>query len=241
VQAPDGGEVFVSDIFTEVDEDVRREELAKLWKHYGNLIVGAVFLVVAGVGGWNAYGYWIDRKAAEAGAAFDAAAALADAGKHSEAEAAFAKVAAEGTPGYRALAQLRQAGETAGRDAKEGVAAYDRVAGEMTGQPVFSEMAAIRAAFLLVDTAKFDDMRHRLEPLAGPKAPFRHTARELLALSAWRNGDSAASREWMQAATDDPEAPAGLRQRMEVLAALLPEPGKPSDNKPSDNKPSAKP
>jgi hypothetical protein len=223
----------VSDIFTEVDEDVRREELAKLWKKYGNLVIGAVCLVVASVGGWRAYEYWLDRKAGEAGAAFDAAAVLADAGKHSEAETAFAKVAADGTPGYQALAQLRQAGEVASRDAKEGVAAYDRAAGELKGQPVFSELAAVRAAVLLVDTAKFDDMRRRLEPLAVPKAPFRHTARELLALSAWHNGDSTASRQWTQAAMDDPEAPQGVRQRMEVLAALLPEPEKPSAGKPS--------
>jgi hypothetical protein len=218
----------VSDIFSEVDEDVRREELAKLWKRYGNLIIAAVCLVIAGVGGWRANEYWQDRKASEAGAAFDEAAALAEEGKHSDAATAFAKVAAEGTPGYRALAQLRQAGEIAGRDAKEGIAAYDRLAGELTGQPVFSDLAAIRAAVLLVDTAKFDEIRRRLDPLAGPKAPFRHTARELLALSAWRNGDVAASREWMQAAADDPESPPGVRQRMEVLAALLPEPGKPS-------------
>jgi hypothetical protein len=227
----------VSDIFSEVDEDVRREELAKLWKRYGNLIIAAVCLVIAGVGGWRGYNYWLDQKAGEAGAAFDAAATLADAGKHSEAETAFAKVAAEGTPGYQAMAQLRQAGEIASRDAKEGAAAYDKATSELKGQPVFSELAAIRAAVLLVDTAKFDDMRRRLEPLAGSKGPFRHTARELLALSAWRNGDVAASRQWSQAATDDSEVPSGVRQRMDVLAALLPEPERPS----AVSKPSGQP
>jgi hypothetical protein len=218
----------VSDIFTEVDEDVRREELAKLWKKYGGLIIAAVFLVVAAVGAWRGYDYWQNRKAGEAGAAYDAAARLGDEGKHSEAEQAFAKIAGEGTPGYRALAQLRAANEIAGRDVKEGVAAYDRIAGEMTGQPLFSELAAVRAAVLLVDTAKYDEMTHRLEPLTQPAGAFRHTARELLALSAWRNGDGAATRRWAEAAKSDPEAPSGVRQRMEVLAALLPDAGKPS-------------
>jgi hypothetical protein len=218
----------VSDIFSEVDEDVRREELAKLWKRYGNLIIGAVILVIAAVGGWRGYQYWLDRKAGEAGAAFDAAIALADAGKHSEAETAFAKVAAEGTPGYQAMARLREAAEAASRDPKEGVAAYDRVARELTGQQVFSELASLHAAFLLIDTAKFDDMRRRLEPLAAPDAPFRHTARELLALSAWHNGDTTAVRQWTQVALDDPLAPQGVRDRLEKLAELVPEPAKPS-------------
>ena len=217
----------MSDIFTEVDEEVRREQLKKLWERYGNYVAAAAFLVVAAVAAWRAYDYWETRRAAEAGAAYDAAAQLADEGKHNEAEAAFAKLVTDGTAGYRVLARLREAGEIADRDPKAAVAAYDRIAGETTGQPLVSELAAIRAAFLLVDTAKLDEMAQRLEPLAQPSGTFRHTARELLALAAWRNGDIAALRRWSEAAKNDPEAPSGVRSRMDVLSSLLPEAGKP--------------
>jgi hypothetical protein len=217
----------VSDIFTEVDEEVRREQLKKLWDRYGNYVVAAVFLVIAAVAGWRGYDYWETRRASEAGTAYDAATRLAEEGKHDEAEAAFAKLVTDGTAGYRVLARLREAAETSERDPKAGVAVYDRIAGEMTGQPMVGELAAIRAAFLLVDTAKFDEMTQRLEPLAQPSGAFRHSARELLALSAWRNGDTAAMRRWTEAAKNDPEAPSGLRSRMDVLASLLPEAGKP--------------
>jgi hypothetical protein len=217
----------VSDIFTEVDEEVRREQLKKLWERYGNYIVAACFLVIAAVAAWRGYDYWQIRRAAEAGAAYDAAARLASEGNHSEAEAAFAKVAADGTPGYQVLARLREAAEISERDPKAGVAAYDKIAGETTGQPLISELATIRAGFLLIDTAKLDEMTQRLEPLAQPAGPFRHTARELLALSAWHNGDAAAARRWTDAAKNDPEAPSGVRSRMEVLASLLPDASKP--------------
>jgi hypothetical protein len=217
----------VSDIFTEVDEEVRREQLKKLWERYGNYAIALAFLVVAAVAAWRAYDYWENRRAAEAGAAYDAASRLADEGKHDEAASAFAKLVTDGTAGYRLLARLREAAEMAERDPKAAVAAYDKIAGENTGQPLVSELAAIRAAFLLVDTAKLDEMSQRLEPLAQPSGPFRHTARELLALSAWRNSDSAAMRRWSDAAKNDPEAPSGVRSRMEVLAALLPETAKP--------------
>jgi hypothetical protein len=217
----------VSDIFNEVDEEVRREQLKKLWDRYGNYIVALAFLVVAAVAAWRGYEYWETRRAAEAGAAYDAAARLAEEGKHDEAESAFAKLVADGTRGYRLLARLREAAEIGERDPKAAVAAYDKVAGETTGQPLVSELASIRAAFLLVDTAKLNEMTERLEPLAQPSGAFRHTARELLALSAWRNGDTAALRRWTDAATSDPEAPSGLRTRMDVLASLLPEAGKP--------------
>jgi hypothetical protein len=62
--------------------------------------------------------------------------------------------------------------------------------------------------------------------VAQPNGVFRHTARELLALSAWRNGDAVAARRWADAAKNDPEAPAALRARMDVLTALLPETSK---------------
>src|SRR5262252_5829159 len=199
-------ERFVSDIFTEVDEEVRREQLKKLWERYGNYIVAAALLVIAAVAAWRGYDYWQTRRAAEE---------------------AFAKVVTDGTAGYRVLARLREAAEISERDPKAGVAAYDSIAGETTGQPLISELAAVRAAFLLVDTARLDEMAQRLELLAQPLGAFRHTARELLALAAWRNGDTAATRRWTDAAKNDPEAPSGLRSRMDVLASLLPEAGKP--------------
>ncbi len=217
----------MSDIFTEVDEEVRREQLKKLWDRYGNYVVAVVFLIIAGVAAWRGYDYWQVRQAAVAGAAYDAAARLAEEGKHGEAEAAFAKLATEGTAGYRVLARMREAAEIAERDPKAAVAAYDRIASETAGQPLVSELAAIRAAFLLVDTARLDEMTQRLEPLAQPSGAFRHSARELLALSAWRNGDTAAMRRWTDAAKNDPEAPSGVRARMDVLASLLPEAAKP--------------
>jgi hypothetical protein len=217
----------VSDIFTEVDEEVRREQIKKLWERYGNYVVAAAFLVIAAVAAWRGYDYWQTRRAAEAGAAYDAAAQLAEEGKHGEAEAAFAKLVTDGTAGYRLLARLREAAEMSERDPKAAVATYDRIAGETTGQPPISELAAIRAAFLLVDAARLDEMAQRLEPLTQPSGTFRHTARELLALSAWRNHDTAAMRRWTEAAKNDPEAPTGLRSRMDVLASLLPEAGKP--------------
>ena len=217
----------MSDIFTEVDEEVRREQLKKLWERYGNYVIAAVFAVILGVAAYRGYEWWQDKKAAEAGAAYDAATQLGEAGKHEEAEAAFGKLATEGTAGYRMLARLRQAAEIAERDPKAAVATYDAIASDNAREPLVGELATIRATFLLVDTAKLDEMVQRLDPIAQPNGTFRHTARELLALSAWHNGDAAATRRWTDAAKGDPEAPPALRSRMDVLAALLPEAGKP--------------
>ena len=109
----------MSDIFNEVDEEVRREQLKKLWERYGNLIIAAAFLVVAGVAAWRGYEYWQARKAAEAGAVYESALKLSDEGKHTEAEDAFGKLATQGTSGYRA-AGAAAAGGRARRHRSQG-------------------------------------------------------------------------------------------------------------------------
>jgi len=43
----------VSELFDEVDEEVRREQLKKLWDKYSIVIIALGILVGAGVGGWR--------------------------------------------------------------------------------------------------------------------------------------------------------------------------------------------
>ena len=212
----------MADIFHEVDEEVRRERLKKLWDRYSIYIVALAVLIIAGVGGWRGYDYLQGRKAAEAGAAFEAALALAEAGKHQEAADAFAKVGKNGTPGYRTLARLREAAELAVTDAKAAVAAFDAVAADGAVAQTLRDVASVRAGFLLLDTAAYDEMRNRLEPMTAANRPFRHSARELLALSAWRAEDMATARRWSDMILNDGETPASIRARIDVLMALVP-------------------
>ena len=211
----------VADIFQEVDEEVRREQLKKLWQRYGNFVVALCILLIAGVGGWRGYEWWQARRAGEAGAAFESAVNLAETGKHQEAEAAFAKLAADGTASYRVLARMREAAELARTDPKAAIKAYDDIAADSSVGQVVQDMAAVRAGLLLVDTAPYADMRTRLEPLTAAGRTFRHTARELLALSAWKSGDVASAKQWTDAIVADPQSPSGTRSRAEVLSDLI--------------------
>ena len=192
----------MADIFHEVDEEVRREQFKKLWQRFGNYIIAGGVLVIVGVGAWRGYDWWETKKVAESGAAFEQAVTLAESGKPQEAEAAFAKLATDGTAGYRVLAADRGAGQ------------------------VIQDLAALRAGFLLVDNSSYADMRTRLEPLTAAERPFRYSARELLALSAWKQGDMSAARQWTDMIMTDPQTPAGARSRAQVLSELIAAGGK---------------
>ncbi len=211
----------VTDIFQEVDEEVRREQLKKLWERYGSLLIAACVLVVIGVGGWRGYQWWQARQAAQSGAAFEQAVTLAESGKHQEAAAAFAKLSADGTAGYRVLARLREAAELASTDRKAAVAAYDAIAADNRAGQVVGDLAAVRSGLLLVDSAPYSQILKRLEAAAAPDRAFRHSAREILALSAWKTGDMAAARRWTEMIIGDPQTPPGPRSRAEMLSELI--------------------
>lgn len=212
----------MSELFDEVDEEVRREQLKKLWDKYSLYFIALMVLVVAAVGGWRGYQYLEAQKAAEAGATFEKAAELSEQGKHAEAETAFADLAAKAPSGYRTLARLRAAAEASARDPKAAAKMYDDIAADSSVGSEWRDLARIRAAGLLVDSASYADIQQRLESSAEPKSTFRHSARELLALSAWRNNDMTAARKWVDAIAEDGETPPGLRSRAEALQALLP-------------------
>jgi len=212
----------VSELFDEVDEEVRREQLKKLWEKYSIYFIALMVLIVAAVGGWRGYQYLEAKKAAEAGAAFEKAVELSEQDKHAEAETAFTELAAKAPSGYRTLARLRAAAEAASRDPKAAAKMYVDIAADRGVGGEWQDLAKIRAAGLLVDSASYADMQQRLEASATPKSTFRHSARELLALSAWRNNDTTAARKWLDAIAEDGETPPGLRSRAEALQALLP-------------------
>jgi hypothetical protein len=211
----------VTDIFQEVDEEVRREQLKKLWERYGTFVIAACVLIVVAVGGWRGYQWWQAKQAAASGAAFEEAVTLAEAGKHQEAAAAFAKLASDGTPGYRVLARLREAAELAPNDSKAAIAAYEAIAADNRLGQVIQDLAAVRAGYLLIDSTPYSEMVRRLEPLTAPDRAFRHSARDILALAAWKAGDTAMTRRWTDMMMSDPQTPPGPRSRAQILSELI--------------------
>jgi hypothetical protein len=210
----------VSDIFQEVDEEVRREQLRKLWERYGTLLIAACVLLVAAVGGWRIYEWQEAKKAAEAGTAFQAAVALSSEGKNKEAEEAFAKLSSSGTSSYRTLARFREAAEVARHDPSAAIAIYDQLVADRSLGPVLQDLAALRAGTILVDSAPYSEIVRRLEPLTAADRPFRHSARGTLALAAWRAKEATAMRKWSAMILADSETPSGTRGQIQMLLAL---------------------
>jgi len=207
-------------LIRQVDEELRREQLAKLWEKYGNLIIGAAAAIVIGVGGFKWYEGRKIAAAEAAGARFESAAKLAQEGKGSDALKAFEDLAKTGPKGYAALAGLRVAAglAQAGKSA-EAVAAYDAVAKEPGSDQMLADLARLQAANLRLQQADWTEMQNRLTDLAGEKSAWRFSARELLGLAAFKAGKLDEARKAYEQLLADRRAPPSIGERSRMMMA----------------------
>ena len=178
--------IDMTDFIREVEEEYRRDKAIEAWKRYQNWIIAIAILIVVAAGGWRFYQSQQKAAAEAAGARFKSAVQLGREGKPQDAEQAFLEIARTGPKGYAVLARFRAAAEIAQRNRAEAVTIYDALANDPGVKQVMQNVARLRSAFLLVDTADDVEMKRRIEPLAAPTSPFRHSAREPLGLAAWK-------------------------------------------------------
>jgi hypothetical protein len=211
----------VSNIFEEVDEDVRRDQYIGLWRAYGKYGVAILLAIVLGTASGVGYHEYTESSRNSVSDQYESAVAFLKSGEEDEAVTVFAEMA-EGTSGtYQVLAVLREAAVLSSNGDPEGaVAAYDRVvSGEVPAPQILSDLAALRAAMLLVDTAPREDVESRLAPLAGENGALRFSARELQGVVALRHGDAEVAYGILKAITQDGKAPPALRARAAALAS----------------------
>lgn len=212
----------MSDIFREVDDDLRQDQFHKLWKQYGRLVIAAVVAVIVATAAWQAYLAWERSRNQGYSEQFIAALRMQQAGQPGAAITALEALEKDATTGYASLAKLQRAAALlqAG-DRREAVALYDAIAGDTSAERSLRDLASYLAAQSLLDTADEATLERRLLPLNQDGNPWRFNARELLALTALRAGNAARAREYYAQLTDDPATPQALRARAaEMLAAM---------------------
>lgn len=215
----------MSDVFNEVEEELRRDKAAEFWKRHGSKLIAGALAIVLGVGAWRLYDSYMFKERAALSAQFEGAISELTAGKP-DANAALTALAEKKSGSYPALARFRLAGELA-RNAKDdagrtnAVSAFEALAADASLPVEWRDIAKLRAAYVLLDHASFEEIEKRLGPLAGKDGAFRHSAREGIALAAYRTGKFDRALDALQAIILDVEAPAGLRQRAELMLAVV--------------------
>lgn len=209
------------DIFSEIDEELRRDRLAQFAQRYSGLLVAgavAIVLVTVGIVGWR---WWTERQHRAETQILTQAIDQADRGDSEAALAGLAKLEDKGS-GVALLARLRAAALLADKGStKQAVAIYDAIAADDGVASAYRDLATIRSALLQADQMDPKALIQRLQPLDNDTNPFRHSARELIATADLRAGNKDQARDVFKRLAQDPTAPAGIRRRSQEMLAIL--------------------
>ncbi len=206
----------------EIDEELRQEHYAKLWKKYGNYIIGAALIIIVGVGGYQGWrSYDLNARMADGELYFNAM-RLASGDNPQAAAQAFSEIVLEAGGGYALLARFQRAAALAkSGDADRAAALYGRLAGDSGIDPVYRDLALVLGVLLEMDLGDPAELSRRIAPLTAEDNPWRHSVREISALLAERSGDRGKAIELLGKIKNDATTPQGQRDRAEELLAAL--------------------
>ncbi len=203
----------MADIFQEIDEDLRRDRMAKLWTRYGKYAIGVAILIVVVTALVVAYQNYRLQQYQALGLKYAETGITLHAGDDDKAVVGFESLAAQDKAGYGLLARL-QAATLKAKDSKDkegGLAALAAIAADGSVDPVYRDLATVLGGLYGIDQGKPEDIIARMKPLVD--GPWRFTALEVTALAQIKAGDRAAGLKTYQELADDLGAPASLRSR----------------------------
>ena len=215
---PDTADSFVR----EVDENLRRDQMADRAKRYGGVVIGAVVLFLLAIAG---YLYWQDRqqKQAEAGTE-QLTGALQDIGanKVATAPATLDTLRQADAEGVKAIAGLTRAALALQQgNRKLAATVYAEVAADKDLAQPYRDLALVRGTSLEFDTLKPDEVIARLQPLAVAGQPFFGSAGEMIGMSLIAKGQKPAAAQLFAKIAADDGVPDSLRARAVQVAGTL--------------------
>lgn len=202
-------------LLREVEDELRQDQLKKLWDAYSKYVFGAAALFIGGVFIYQQVEHSRVAAAQDAGGRFEAARRLQQDNKATEAAAAFQALSQKGPAGYVTLARLQSAAAAVKADkTAEAVAVYDAIAADGTADAISRDFARMQAAALQLATADWTEMQNRLTPLVDERNAFRATARELMGLAARKAGKNDEARKLFIQVISDAKASQPLKDRV---------------------------
>ncbi|WP_421709243.1 tetratricopeptide repeat protein [Algihabitans sp.] len=212
----------MSDIFREVDEEVRKERFERLAKKHGPWILGLVLGGLAALGGWQLWQQWQQEERLAAAARYQVALTQAAAGDEVAALSSFEEMAADSTESYGLLAAFQSARlRVEAGDLEGALDVWDRLAEDSDVPSSWQGAARLLAAQHAIGERDRAEVEQRLAPLLEPQSLYRPAALELSALAALADGDVEEARTRLETLTQLSEAPQSILNRAARLLDSL--------------------
>lgn len=209
------------DFVEEVEERLRAERYASLWRRLAPWFAAALALVIIG---WLAAWGWKTLEAKDiqkASLSYDKALHAFAAGDATGGFTTLQPLAKNGPAGYRTLALLMQGDVRLSAGANREAAGLYEGAAKAAPNAVFRDLARLRAAEALMDVAPLGDVEPRLKALSGSGKPFDLLAREALAYARIQAGQTQQARSDLTAITLMLGATPAMKARAQTAIALI--------------------
>ena len=206
----------MADIFDEIDEDLKRDQMQLLWARYGKIVMAAVAAIVLFVALRQGYAAWQTSQAEASASAYQQAL------KSDDVVAALEAQRGQLTNGYAMLAQFQIAAEQAASDdfaAAE--ASYLALASDASLDPMYQQAATLLSVMVAPQDTDVSELEARLSDLETAAGPWQAMALETVAGLALRNGNKDAAVAKYKRLAEMADVPAGMRQRAERMIVML--------------------
>jgi hypothetical protein len=206
----------------EVDEELRREQLATAWRRWGLWLVVAIVAALVAFAGWLWWNQHEQQKLGEAGEKFTAAFKDLGEQKLDAAKPALAELAQSGSAGFRASAKFTEADILLQKNDLKGAAAkFAELAGDASLPKPFRDLALIRQTYAEYDTLAPQAVTTRLGPIAVKESAWFGSAGEMVAIAYLRMGRRDAAGKLYGEIARTESVPASIRQRAVQMAGVL--------------------
>jgi len=208
-------------IFREVDEELRRERYLEIWNKFGTLIIGGLSAIaVIALGGW----YWWNSEISNRQLAGDTfIEAMRKSAKDDQKSAEiFERLIKSSPKSYKFLASLQLASSKAALgEKKEAAALYKKVADDPSADKIIAEYAALHHSMAGFDDASYEDTLAGLERFLIIGSIWRHTAEEVVALAALKDGKIEIAKERFGRIGADATAPSAIKTRAQIMLDVI--------------------
>lgn len=212
----------MSDVFEQVEEELRSDRytrLARTWLPVAGVVLGIALVAALAWWGWDS---WQTGRADKGSAAYERGIEALEAGNTAGALAAFTEAGEKGNGAYKSMSLQQQAGLAVNAgDMTRAIELFDQAA-KAGGDPILSDMAALKAVFLVMDTnATLADIEGRLAPLMKEKRPYRAFAQEAQAMARLQFGQIQPAREIFVQLQLGQDVPDSVRERAQAAIAQI--------------------
>jgi len=210
----------MSNLFNEIDEDLRQEKLKSLWARYRNAIFAAIIIIAIILISSESYKYWTKSKIEKSGIIFSQLIENIEGNNIEGAETDIKELMLNGTNEYQNYAMILNADILVGQNQLNTAEdAYEDIIENSRG--LLKEIAQLKLAYLKIDTSSYAEINDLLSNLLLEESLLYLFATEALAISAYKEDSYELGIKHAQKIIDSKRTTTGMYDRANMMLKVF--------------------